>query len=185
MSKRAAIWLTVVGVIIILGLFVTIKGVGYSNEEKQLRNKYSAQLDINKAIKDKTWKVVKQKAGILEKYAYDFKEAFNGIFGERYQGEAAGAPMFKWIKEHNPDYSVEMYKDLSDAIESNQAEFLECQIVLRSIKQSHDDILQLWPSSMFVGKREPFKAVIITSKKTKEVFETGEDNDIELFDEKE
>jgi len=181
MSKKGAIWLTVLGVLFLSGLIITTKCIGYSNQEKQLRNRYSAQLDINKAIKDKTWRVVKQKAGVLDKYATDFKEAFGGLFAERYQGETAGAPMFKWIKEHNPDFSTEMYKDLSDAIESNQAEWLESQIVLRSIKQEHDDLIKLWPSSLVVGKRPLLKAVIITSTKVKKVFEEGVDDDVDLF----
>lgn len=182
MSKRAAIWLTVIVAVLVFGGITTIIGIGWSNEEIKLRNKYEAQLDVNKAVKDKTWKVVKQKAGVLEKYADDFKEAFNSIMSERYQGEVAGAPMFKWIKEHQPDFSVEMYMDLSDAIESNQAEFLEVQKVLRSVKQEHDDLILTFPSKIIVGKRKPLKAIVITSTKTKKIFETGVDDDIELFD---
>lgn len=182
MNKRTAIWLTIAGVLILSGFISAIIGIGWSNEEIKLRNRYEAQLDVNKAVKDKTWKVIKQKAGILDKYADDFKEAFNGIMSERYQGEITGAPMFKWIQEHQPNFSVEMYKDLADAIESNQAEFMEVQKVLRSIKQEHDNLIKTFPSKLVVGGRKSLEAIIITSTKTKKVFETGVDDDVELFD---
>ncbi len=174
--------LSTFGGLLIVGAIVVLVGVGISNDEIDLREQCNAQQEANKAVKDKTWKVVKQKAGILDKYATDFQKAFGGIMSERYQGETQGAPMFKWIKEHNPEYSTEMYKDLADAVEANQTEFLNVQKRLIDIKREHMNILKKWPSKMVVGDRDTLEIIIVTSSTTKKVFETGEDNDVDLFD---
>ena len=181
MNKSIAVWSTV-GVIVFFGIIVFMIGIGYSNSEIELRAQSEAQQKANEAVKDKTWKVVKQKAGVLDKYAGDFQKAFNGIMAERYQGETQGAPMFKWIQEHQPNYSVELYKDLADAIEANQTEFLNVQKRLIDIKREHMVLLKTFPSKLVVGGRDTLEIIIVTSTTTKKVFETGVDDDVELFD---
>jgi len=174
--------LSTLGGLVVIAIICIMAGVGISNEEIELRTQCEAQQEANKAVKDKTWRVVKQKAGILNKYAKDFQKVFNGIMGQRYQGETKGAPMFKWIQEKNPEYSVEMYKDLSDAVEANQNEFLNVKKRLIDIKREHMALLKKWPSKMIVGDRDTLEIIIVTSSTTKKVFETGEDNDVDLFD---
>jgi len=174
--------LSTLGATVLIFIICVMIGVGYSNSEIEIRNQSEAQQKANEAVKDKTWKVVKQKAGILDKYATDFQKAFGGIMAERYQGEASGAPMFKWIKEHNPEYSTEMYKDLSDAVEANQTEFLNVQKRLIDIKREHMNLLKKFPSKLVVGNRDTLIIVIVTSTTTKKVFETGIDDDVDLFD---
>jgi len=181
MNKSVAIWSTV-GVVLLIAIIITILCVGYSNSEIRLVEQANAQQKANEAVKDKTWKVVKQKAGVLDKYSKDFMKAFNGIMSERYQGESSGAPMFKWIQEHQPNYSVELYKDLADAIEANQTEFLNVQKRLIDIKREHMVLLRTFPSKLIVGSRDTLEIIIVTSTTTKKVFETGVDDDVDLFD---
>lgn len=180
MSNKSVIILSVVAV-----LFFTIIGcgfaaVGISNNEKQLRNQAAAQQKANEATFDKVWKVLKQKAGIMDKQREDFKSVYTGLMSERYQGEANGAPAFKWIKEHNPEFPMDMYKDVADAIESNRAEFLRVQKRLIDIKREHDNLRVTFPSSLVVGGRPELDIQVVTSKKTTRTFETGEENEEDL-----
>jgi len=182
MSAKMLGVLGIVAALIIAVIVVIFMGIGYRNKEVDLRNQAGAQQDANKIIYDKVWKVIKQKAQITDKYAADFKGIYTNIMGQRYQGDAKGAPMFKWIQEQNPNFSVEMYKDLADAIEANRAEFARVQMRLRDIKREHDNLRQKFPSSMFVGGRAELDIKLVTSTKTEKTFETGVDDDVDLFE---
>jgi len=173
--------LAIVAAVVIFGLIGAGVCVGWHNTEIELRNQYEAQVDANKAIYDEVWKVIKQKAQITDKYADDFKEIYAGLMEQRYQGEAKGAPMFKFIREQNPQFSTDMYKDLSDAISAQRAKFTMVQLRLRDIKREHDNLRLRFPSALVVGSRPELEVVLVTSKKTKQTFETGEENEVDLF----
>lgn len=116
----------------------------------------------------------------MDKQRDDFKSVYVSIMSERYQGETAGAPAFKWITEHNPSFPMDLYKDVSEAIESNRSEFLRVQKRLIDIKREHDNLRQKFPSSIIVGGRPELEIQVVTSSKTKRTFETGEENEEDL-----
>lgn len=68
-----------------------------------------------------------------------------------------------------------------NSIEAQREGFFNEQKKLISINQEHRNLLETWPSSMFVGSRDTLKITIIKSKNTKNVYQTGEENDIDLF----
>jgi hypothetical protein len=169
------------GLIVIIVAVLSLSWISYSNKDIDLRNQAKAQQQANQVIYDKVWKILQQKAGILDKYAGDFKEIFKGIMNERYQGDAKGAPLFKWITESNPNFSVEMYKDLSDAVEAQRSEFAMVQKRLIDIKREHDNLRQKFPGNLFIGGRGELKIDIVTSTKTEKTFQTGKEDDVDLF----
>jgi hypothetical protein len=181
MSYKNTILLVLAGVVAFLAIVAVIMNFSYKNSEIGLRNQAKAQQEANKVIFDKVWKVIQQKAQITDKYASDFKEIYGGIMHERYQGDAKQSPMFKWITEHNPTFSVELYKDLADAVEANRAEFARVQNRLIDIKREHDNLRQKFPSSIFVGDKSELDIQIVTSDKTTQVFQTGKENEVDLF----
>ncbi|MFW6120572.1 MAG: hypothetical protein ACOC80_06685 [Petrotogales bacterium] len=155
--------------------------VNYNNQEIELRNLAEAQQENNKTVYDKVWKVIKQKAGVTDKYATDFKEAYGGLMTARYGEGGEKNPMWSWVKEHNPQLDVSVYKDLSRSIEALRNEFQQVQKRLIDIKREHDNLRQKIPSSWFVGGRTELELDIVTSSKTKKVFHAGEENDVDLF----
>lgn len=173
-----------VGLILIIGAIIGLSWVSYNNKDIDLRNQAKAQQQANQVIYDKVWKILQQKAGVLDKYSGDFKEIYNGIMNGRYQGDAKQSPMFKWITESNPQFSVEMYKNLSDAIEGQRSEFAMVQKRLIDIKREHDNLRQKFPGNIFIGGRGEIKIDIVTSTKTEKTFETGKEDNVDLFEKK-
>jgi hypothetical protein len=172
------------GLLVIFAALICLSWVHYNNEDLDLRNQAKAQQQANTVIYDKVWKILQQKAGVLDRYSGDFKEIYNGIMNGRYQGDAKQSPMFKWITEQNPQFSVEMYKNLSDAIEGQRSEFAMVQKRLIDIKREHDNLRQKFPGNLFIGGKPEIKINIVTSTKTEKTFETGKEDDINLFEKK-
>jgi hypothetical protein len=67
------------------------------------------------------------------------------------------------------------------AIEAQREQFFDDQKTLIDIKMQHDNALATFPSSLFVGGREPIIITVITSETTEAVYSTGQENDISLF----
>jgi hypothetical protein len=185
MSPKTIISLVGAGVGTLVILIVVMMNISAVNQEVDLRNQAAAQEKANQVIYDEVWKVLQQKAGILDKFADDFKSIYGTIMDARYQGEKNGpGPTFKWIQEHNPSFTPEMYKDLSVAIEAYRGKFSRVQQKLVDIKREHDNLRQKIPSCWFVGEKPELKITVVTSTKTERTFETGREDDIELFPKK-
>jgi hypothetical protein len=182
MSKNLITGLIVSGSVGFIILIVVLMGIGATNSEVELRNQAGAQNKANEVVYDEVWKVLQQKAGILEKWADDFKSVYGTIMEDRYQGEKTGpGPTFKWIQEHNPNFTPEMYKDLSIAIEAYRGKFSRVQQRLIDIKREHDNLRMKIPSKWFVGKKPELEINIVTSTKTNSIFRSGVEDDINLF----
>jgi len=181
MSKKVIVGIVVAGLLGFIVLIGVMMNINYKNQEVELRNQATAQQDANKVTYDKVWKTIKQKASISDKYAKDFKDIFGGLMKSRYSGDQKGNPAFKWIQERNPDFSVELYKDLAAAIESNRAQFMRVQNRLIDIKRVHDNLRLKFPSKMFVGSRGELVIQLVTSTKTEKTFDEGKEDNVELF----
>lgn len=170
-----------VALVLVIGGIFAMMYFNTTNTEVDIRNQANAQQKSNEVTYDEVWKVLQQKAGVLDKYASDFKSIYANIMNERYEGEAKGAPLFKFIQESNPSFSVDMYKDLSVAIEAQRAKFTRVQNKLIDLKREHDNLRKKFPSRIFVGKVPELDIKIVTSTKTEKTFQSGKEDDIKLF----
>lgn len=176
---------TILGIIIvvILGMMIGGSYISYHNTWTDQNNLYEAQLEKDKVIYDEVWKVIKQQAKVSDQYADKFKENYVAIMEGRYGDEGReGGGFLNVIQESNPQFDASMYKKLMSTIEAQRAKFTRNQEKLISIHQELKNLKQKFPSSMFLGSKELPDLLTVTSSKTKKTFETGEENDVELFD---
>lgn len=171
----------VIGIsLIALVLIISIIGFSASNKEIRLRNKIPAQEKVVESSFDKMWKIINQKGQVADQYKDVFREIYPTLISGRY-GNEKGGTLMKWITEHNPTFDVSLYKDLMNSIEAERTSLFMEQKKLIDLAREHKDILTTFPSSIFVGSRPEIKITIISSDKTKEVIESGIENDVDLF----
>lgn len=106
----------IIGTMLIFGV---ITYISYNNDYVTLKNMYEAQVSVDKAIYDEVWKVIKQQAGVSEKYSEDFKKNYVAIM----EGRNYGGEMMKWITESNPTFTPDLYTKLMNTIESQRSKF--------------------------------------------------------------
>lgn len=180
MGTGAKFGILAVVLVVLMLLVGGLMAVSYSNREIRVRKQIETQQEACKLVYDETWKVIAQKAQVAEKYKDAFKEIFPALMEGRY-GNARGGALMSFVKEANPSFDASLYKDLSAAIEGKRAAFTREQKRLLDLKRVHDTLLETFPSCLFVGSREPVEVQTVTSGKTKQTFETGEENDIDVF----
>lgn len=163
-------------------LIVVMMYVSYNNQEVRLRNQIGAQQKKNEATFDQTWKIIQQQAGVSSEYKDSFREIYTDIMNARYS--KGDGTLMKFIKEHNPEFDSSLFKKVMTSIEAQRVNFTREQSLLLDLQREHNNLLQTLPSSIFVGGRAPIEVKIVTSGKTNKSFETGEDNDVDLFPKK-
>ena len=183
MQKTIIRWSAIgIGAIMILMLFSGI--IGFSNDEVDLRNRYTQKMDERTAFYDKMWKTISQKSQIALKNDSSFAKNVNAIMAGR--KDAPGIFM-KWVQESNPNANYEavsaLYADLSRAVEGQRDGFFMQEKMIQGIVLEHSNLIGKFPGSLynvFFG-RKALEYKPITSDRTDEVIKTGKDNDVSVF----
>lgn len=170
-----------IGVLLVafIGIAWVLMYYSYSNKYITVRNLYDAQVSDDKIVFDEVWKVVKQQAQVSDQYAESFKSIYVGMMDARYSKDENAT--FKWIKEQNPQFSQDMYMKLMNTIEAQRSKFTTVQRKLISYHMELKNMVQLFPGSLFIGSREVPELKLVTSTKTEETFQTGKDDDVDMF----
>lgn len=171
---------------LVFGIAVVGSGItyfSYSNAEIRLASQVKAKQKSNEASYDTMWKVIAQKAEISSEYKDSFKDIYVAIMDGRY-GDDQGGTLMKWIQESNPSFDVSLYKDLMVAVEGQRERFLREQQQLIDLNREHDNMIDTFPGSLFVGSRPKIEITVVTSAKTGAAFATGTDDDVDLFKQK-
>lgn len=158
---------------------IFLMDISYDNREQRLRTDVLDQERKIEANYDKMWKVISQQAQILDKYANDFLEIYKGMMTGRY-GDGGSKAMFQWIKEHNPQIDASLYKKIMTTVEATRTSFEREQRRYSEMGAAHMKLYVTKPAKWFVDG-EPVEIQIVSSKKTKKVMETGEENEVDLF----
>ena len=168
--------------LVVIGTSFFFYGVSVNNHDVELRNLSDAQGEVNESYFDKMWKVLKTQAGVAEKYSTDFKEIYPALIEGRYSN--GGGQMMQWVQEHNPEFDVSLYSKLMNSIEAQREGFFNEQKKSISIRNQHDNLRLKFPSGWvlgMVGDTTRIDITIIKSLKTEEVYESGQENDVDLF----
>jgi hypothetical protein len=165
-----------------LGLFVFVmSGVSVYNNQAQLGNLYEMKVKANEAEFDNMWKKIKQTAQIPEQKKEAFKEIFLE-YAEARTSENAGS-VVNFVRESNPTLDLSVYDNLMNLISGSRDSWTMRQTELVDIARQYNQNLVMFPRNVYLGvffdKIDP---KVITSGKTKETFESGEDNDLDLFE---
>ena len=165
--------------------------IGAHNRAISVETTFEAQVDVNKNDYDAMWKILSEQAGVTSRYASEFKDIYASLMENRYgdpDKRGANGSLMLWIQEKNPEFSSDMYKNLSQSIEALRTGFKSKQDKLRDLKRVHDEMLRSFPMGLALkalGHKE-LVYVAVTSTRTENAFSTGKDDESALtgFDKK-
>jgi hypothetical protein len=158
---------------------VVSTGISVYNNCVNQESGLTAQYKQDQNNYDSLYKKVTETAGVTDKYAQDFKSAFDVAMKDRY-GEKGSQAMFQMLKEQNPQLDVAVYKQLQQVIEAGRESFAAEQKTLLDKKRTYENILNQVPSGLFakvIGfpKIDLTKYDIITSDRTEKAFQDKKD----------
>jgi hypothetical protein len=182
MTQKTGILLGIGVLVAILMVVYFSMSVDYKNIEIDLRVQIDKQTQVNEIRFDNTWKIIKEKGQVSEKYKDSFKDIYVSIMEGRYgeNGRQEGGFM-NILQESNPNFDNSLYKDLMQTIEAERKSFEREQKTLISLSEEHEKLISKFPSSFFLSDIKSIEIKLVTSKNTKQSFETGEENDVDVF----
>jgi hypothetical protein len=186
MSKGLMIALGAAALFVVFGLGVVGCAVGFNNTCVTQENGIKAQYSQNQNSYDNMWKKIKEVAQVPEMYTDDLKKVYTSAIQGRY-GASGSKAVFQWIQEHNPNVDASIYKQVQQVIEAGRLSFEAEQKMLVDKKRVYENILQVFPNSMFAGmfgfpRIDLAKFDIMTSDETQRAFETKRAEPLRLRD---
>lgn len=174
MGNKMGMWLAI-GIMAVLAITLFCTQVSYSNREVALRQQILAQQAASQQAFDAAWKIVQGQAGVASQYKADFKDVFLGMTQARYSGSAKDATL-SFIREHNPEFSSNLYEKVAASIEAQRLTFKESQVALIDLDREHKTLRHTFPGSLFLSGRPDVPITLVTSAKTEAVFQSGQDD---------
>lgn len=176
-------WIVLIAVVIgVLWLAFTL--MGFHNIEVQQRNLIVMKQKDNTSEFDSMKKVIREVAQVPD-YQFDkLKEIFTSYAEARSGGKGGNAPIMNWIKEAIPNVDTATFQNLQNIIVAKRDSWTMRQKELLDMKRVHDNILDVGFRGLILTRvfgRHKIDVQIVTSGATKRAFETGEDNDTDVF----
>ena len=167
-------------VILVIGIaWLAGSYFSYNNKEVALRTESEAQKGKIEGVHDKMWKIIQQKAQVSNEYAQSFDSIYTHIISGRY--DKGDGSLMKWITEANPQFDTSLYKDLAQSIEVFRTEFQHSQERMLDIVREHKTLCSTYPGKWFISNTTPIEYTVVSSTCSKDVMNTGLDDDVDLF----
>jgi len=180
MNKNIIIAIVACMLLLIIGL-ASLGGmyVSYNNKYIGIKNLMVNKIKDNKTEYDNMWKKIKGVAQVTEKDRSSLMEIFVGHADAR--TNKGGQPVMNWIKESVPTIDSSTFKNLQNIIISSRDSWTMRQKELIDMKREMDNLLEKIPSCWFLSSKESIEIKVVTSTKTEKAFESGVDDDVDVF----
>jgi hypothetical protein len=179
--KASTIWIIAVAVVLI-AVSLTIAGMyaTYHNQEVMLRNLITNKQTDNTSEFDNMWKKISQVAQVSEKDRASLRDIFVA-YAEARTGTENEKAIMDWVQESVPAISSDTMKNLQNIITASRDAWTMRQKELIDAKREHDNLIDKFPSNLFIGNRGKIDIKVITSTKTEKVFDERKDDDTKVF----
>jgi len=180
----------VVGLLAFVGLgFLTIAiitgmFISYSNQEAILRTTIEAKQKDNTSEFDNMFKKISQVAQVSEKQLSVLKDILVSYADAR--TTKSENQIMTWVTESVPNVDTSTMNNLQNIIVSSRDSWTMRQKELLDLSREHTKLLRVFPSSFVLSilGRKPIDITIVTSGRTEKAFETGKDDDTDVFSKK-
>ena len=163
--------ISLVSVLAVAGITFLGMLFSYNNKHVEYHNQYDAQTGVVETRLDNMWKIISDKFSMSQEYANDFKEVAktnSTNFGQ-------GGEMWKWVQANYPQIDASVYKEVMSTIESERKGFENAQKRIIDIAREHNNLVMTVPGKWFISDQTPLEWVVISSKESKNIMITRED----------
>lgn len=180
MNKTVGIILGIFGFIILAGVISFATMWSHRNTAVSLEEKIKAQHVANKSSYDNMWKKFKETAQVTDKQAEHFKDVYQGMIEGRYEND--DKLLMKAVQEQNPTMGTEVYTKLQNTIIAGRDSFNNNQTKIADMIREYNTYIRkhVVMNALFRFKELDANNYIVTSERTKNAFEKGADDEIDL-----
>ena len=163
----------------VFAIILLVMFFSYNNKEIALRKEAEAQRGKIKSVRDKVFKIIREKANVSTEYRKAFEKIDPDLIAGRYSGDNGG--MMKWIQEQNPTFDTSLYGDLMQSIEVQREAFNTEQTRMLDIINQRAALLEQYPSCWFIRNKSAIDYTVIASTSTNNILPSGIDDEMLTF----
>jgi hypothetical protein len=166
----------------VLALICVFMFISISNREARLRNAINAKQKDNTSEFDNMWKKIQQVAEVPQAKMASLKDIFVS-YAQARGANTSGGSLATWVKESVPNVSDTTFENLMNIITASRDSWTQRQKELIDLSREHNNMLTTFPSGAVCSilGRQPIDITIVTSTRTDKAFQTGKDDDVQLF----
>jgi len=183
MNQGCIVGLGILGILVLIVVVIGSMLIGTYNQEAQLRVTIEQKQVDNTSEFDNMWKKISQVAQVTDAQKNAIKEILVGYADARSQGRDGSGSFINALHEAIPNVDMKTFENLQNIIVGSRDSFAMRQKELLDLKREHDKMLRTFPSNIILGMfgKKPIDVKIVTSSKTEKTFETGKDDDVNVF----
>ncbi len=184
MGKGMIIGLGTLGIIALLVFMLIGKVISTSNREASIRVTIVAKQRDNTSEFDNMYKKISQVAQVSSKQMEALKDLIVGYADARKTG--GNNQLMTWIHESVPNADTSTFNNLQNIITASRDGWTFRQKELNDLSREHEKMLNTFPDNVILAMlgRKSIPITIVTSGRTEKAFETGKDDDTDVFQDK-
>jgi hypothetical protein len=159
-------------------------GWSFHQSETDVRIVFENKVEANKTDFDNMFKTIQQVAQVPAAHKDAFVEVMTKYADARSSGQGEGS-FLSIMNEAVPDFtgSTELFAKVQTVVEAKRESWTTRQKELISLKTEHDRIIRKGLGPIWAGvlNRDALTLVIVTSSRTDNAFESGKDENVDLF----
>lgn len=180
MNKKLLITLGVIlGITLLIGIKIMSSYVSVHDKDVSLVNSFNAKIKARSSFYDNMGKTFSEKWRLSTKVDSSFSQVVQSVMSGRSDGQQV---MMKWVTEQNPtrDFNnvSDMYKDLSNLVESKRSELVELEKSIGDIVREQHNLHDKFWSGLYLSftNSKKIEYTPITSDRMEEINRTSKDN---------
>ena len=185
MSKTVMAILAVLGCGALVGIIFGASVIGTMNTEARLRTAIEAKQKDNTSEFDNMWKKISQVAQVTDGQKNALLEIFQSHAKARAGEKGQGGGLMSWIQESVPNVDTTTFNNLQNIIVGSRDGWTNRQKELVDLERERIQMFRVFPSNIYLsllGRNEgDVKIQLVTSSRTERSFDTGKDDDVNVF----
>lgn len=185
MNKGLMILIAVMVIGFVCGVGILVSAVSICDTEARLRTAMESKQKDNTSEFDNMYKKISQVAQVSEKQMESLKEIFNTHAQARAGENGQGGAVMNWIKESIPNVDTSTFNNLQNIITSSRDRWTMQQKILVDLERERTQMFRTVYSGFILSvagrKVEDVKIQLVTSSRTEKAFDTGKDDDTDVF----
>ena len=183
MKKSTVLALSISILVVILLTTYTVLSFKIPTIEIEKRTGVEGQQKKCMVHQANMWNILKEKAGVTEQYKGSFEKVFPQMVDKEFSNDQN--VMVKFFQQNFPEFKTDLLNDLMQSIKIERTGFTTEQDFLIDMQREHKNYIMNKFNKLFLDSDlKEVEIKLITSSRTNAIYESGVEDDIDLFDSK-
>lgn len=166
----------IIGITVCALCIIALTGVGYENKANRLEKRVESAVAEIENVHDNVYKTISESYSVVKLSREDYDKYLRAyVEGRETVGEGAN---WLWVQDNVTQNDRSLYSQLMTVIENNRDDLTEANRKSNLAATEYNTYVSNFPQSAILFWRDEVEIKQVTSAKSKQALESGEDNEM-------